>query len=238
MKTRKTLAILTASLLALALVWGPAIKTYAQVLGTAMAQTITSLTLSNTTNQLVLGTTNTVTISSTAPSASRTYTLDDAGGAAHLALFSAAPAALQNPPQTLMVTSQYTNTSSSSFTTINGLSFAAAASTNYAMTCHLLWENNGATIDYKLQAATPSSPTAVAIGWNHRPTVSTQSSNYAATAGPIDPNATPTSTTHFVDDVYVALENGSNAGTLALQAALHSATGTLTIEVGSYCTVQ
>jgi hypothetical protein len=48
--------------------------------------TFPSETLSNTTNQLVLGTTNTVTISSTAPSASRTYTLPDAGAAANFVL--------------------------------------------------------------------------------------------------------------------------------------------------------
>jgi len=41
-----------------------------------------SLTIAKTTNQIILGTTNTVTISSTAPAASRTYTLPDAGGAA------------------------------------------------------------------------------------------------------------------------------------------------------------
>jgi len=43
------------------------------------AQTFTSVTLSNTTNQLILGTTNTTTISSTAPSSSRTYTISDQG---------------------------------------------------------------------------------------------------------------------------------------------------------------
>lgn len=41
-----------------------------------------NLTLAATTNQLVLGTTNTTTISSTAPASSRTYTIPDAGGAA------------------------------------------------------------------------------------------------------------------------------------------------------------
>jgi hypothetical protein len=39
----------------------------------------TTLALTNTTNQLVLGTTNTTTISSTAPAAGRTYTIPDAG---------------------------------------------------------------------------------------------------------------------------------------------------------------
>lgn len=236
--SRTIAALLTATACAVILSFGPQIKTEAQVLGTAMAQTITSLTLTNTTNQLVLGTTNVVTISSTAPSASRTYTLDDAGAAAHIGLFSAAPAALQNPPQTLMVTgSNYTN-AGTSFTTITGLSFSVAASTNYIMACHLLWENNGGTVDYKIQVTTPSSPTATVLSLNHRPTVSTQSSNYVASAGPIDPAATVTSTTFFADDFSVSLVNGSNAGTLAIQGALHSATGTFTVAVGSFCLVQ
>jgi hypothetical protein len=38
-----------------------------------------SITLSNTTNQITLGTTNTTTINSTAPAASRTYTIPDTG---------------------------------------------------------------------------------------------------------------------------------------------------------------
>jgi len=56
---------------------------------TAGAQTIggaktfsTAVIINPTTNQIVLGTTNTTTITSTAPSASRVYTIDDAGGAA------------------------------------------------------------------------------------------------------------------------------------------------------------
>ncbi len=43
-------------------------------------------TATATSNQLVLGTTNTVTISSTAPAASRTYTLADAGGNSNICL--------------------------------------------------------------------------------------------------------------------------------------------------------
>ena len=39
----------------------------------------TSETLTNTSNQLVLGTTNTTTLSATAPAASRTYTIPDSG---------------------------------------------------------------------------------------------------------------------------------------------------------------
>jgi hypothetical protein len=46
----------------------------------------TAVTITPTTNQLVLGTTNTTTISATAPAASRTYTLIDAGANANIIL--------------------------------------------------------------------------------------------------------------------------------------------------------
>lgn len=57
-----------------------------QNIGTASTPTFASLTLAATTNQLVLGVTHTVTLSSTAPAASRVYTLPDAGGAANVML--------------------------------------------------------------------------------------------------------------------------------------------------------
>jgi hypothetical protein len=57
-----------------------------QNIGTGSSPTFDHLTLAKTTNQLILGTTNTVTLSSTAPSVSRTYTIPDAGGAANVML--------------------------------------------------------------------------------------------------------------------------------------------------------
>lgn len=53
-------------------------KATAQVLGTAMAYTVQSLVATATTNQLVLGTTNTTTISAPAPSSSITLTMPSA----------------------------------------------------------------------------------------------------------------------------------------------------------------
>lgn len=50
----------------------------------------TAITITATTNQIVLGVTNTTTINATAPSASRVYTLGDAGGAANFVLSSGA----------------------------------------------------------------------------------------------------------------------------------------------------
>ena len=50
-----------------------------QNINTGASPTFASINLTNVTNQLVLGTTNTVTISSTAPAASRTYIIPDTG---------------------------------------------------------------------------------------------------------------------------------------------------------------
>lgn len=52
-----------------------------QDIATTSSPTFTSETLTNTTNQLILGTTNTTTISSPSPSGSRIYTISDVGGA-------------------------------------------------------------------------------------------------------------------------------------------------------------
>lgn len=57
-----------------------------QNIGTASTPTFASMTLAATTNQLRLGVTNTVTLSSIAPASSRTYTIPDAGGAANVML--------------------------------------------------------------------------------------------------------------------------------------------------------
>ena len=57
-----------------------------QDIHTAATPTFASAFLTATTNQLTLGTTNTVTLSATAPNASRTYTLHDAGANANLVL--------------------------------------------------------------------------------------------------------------------------------------------------------
>jgi hypothetical protein len=57
-----------------------------QNIGTGSAPTFDHLTLAKTTSQLILGTTNTTTLSATAPASSRTYTIPDAGGAANVML--------------------------------------------------------------------------------------------------------------------------------------------------------
>ncbi len=57
-----------------------------QSIGTGNSPTFDHLTLAKTTSQLILGVTNTTTLSATAPVASRVYTIPDAGGAANVML--------------------------------------------------------------------------------------------------------------------------------------------------------
>jgi len=214
-----------------------AIKIYAQTLGTGMAQTMTALTLSNTTNQLVLGTTNTVTISSTAPGASRTITLPDPGAASQLITYSSAPASLQAPPLVVYSTGSYTN-ATTTFSNVTGLSFAVAASTNYHGICRITWQGSAGTTGPKYQFTGPAAPTAVAVGMNSVVTATTVIEAAAvAFSSAVANTGTITTATNFTDTVDVGVVNGTNAGTVQLQAAANGA-GTLTIQNGSYCTVQ
>lgn len=57
-----------------------------QSIGTGNSPTFDHLTLAKTTLQLILGTTNTTSITATAPASSRVYTIPDAGGAANVML--------------------------------------------------------------------------------------------------------------------------------------------------------
>lgn len=85
-----------------------------QNIHTGATPTFASETLSATTNQLTLGTTNTATISATAPAASRTYTIADPGASANFVMDTAGPLVITNTPlivgQVLTATSGTTAT--------------------------------------------------------------------------------------------------------------------------------
>jgi hypothetical protein len=82
-----------------------------QNIHTAATPTFASMTLSAASNQVVLGTTNTVTLSASAPAASRVYTLHDAGGNANLVLNTGGALTITNTATTGQVlTATGTNT--------------------------------------------------------------------------------------------------------------------------------
>lgn len=217
------------------------VRTYAQVLGTAMAQKFTALTLTNTSNQLVLGVTNTDTLSFTAPASSRTITVPDPGAAANVVMSANVPATLQTAPQTVYANAGYTN-ATATFSNITGLSFAVAASTSYHVTCYLTWNPGGATtVGPKYIWTGPASPTAVTAAGILSKTVTTNSNLSVAAASfatTLDDAVAVTASITQTDTLTLGLVNGVNSGTVQLQAALHSASGTYTLQQGSYCTIQ
>lgn len=223
---------------------------YLQILGGAAGTTtefavgkggnLTALgaaTLQATTNQLVLGVTNTTTLTAPAPAASRTYTIPDAGAAANVGLFANTPASLQTTPLNVYSTGSYTN-ATTTFSNVTGLSFSVAASTNYRAICRITWQGSAATSGPKYQFTGPAAPTAVAIGMNSVVTATTViEASATAFSSAVANTGTITTATNFTDTVDLGLVNGTTAGTVQLQAAANGA-GTLTIANGSYCAVQ
>lgn len=216
---------------------------FAQQLGITSVQNIASLTLNAVTNQLTLGApAHTLIINSTAPAAaSRTYTIPDAAANANFGLFANAPATLQTTPLTVYATAGYTN-ATTTFSNITGLSFAVAASTNYHAICYLTWDPGGATtVGPKYIWTGPASPTAVTASGSLAKTVTTSSFlsvKVASFATTLDDAVAVTASITQTDVLNIGVINGANAGTVQLQAALHSASGTYTLANGSYCTVQ
>lgn len=137
----------------------------------------------------------------------------------------------------------YTN-ATTSFTSVAGgtgqtLSFAVEASTNYVMSCHVLWSASAATAGPKFQFTGPASPTAVQYSVMQAVTATTD-----GTAGAVAfstslnaSGATVVATTNEPADIQFGLVNGTTAGTVVLQAAAQG-TGTVTIQPGSYCQMQ
>lgn len=152
--------------------------------------------------------------------------------------FSSIPTTLQQPPQVVFLTgSAYTN-ATTTFSNVTGLAFSVLATTNYHATCHIYWQGSAATSGPKYQFTGPGSPTAVVSGMISRITATTDTSAVVtAFSTPLANGGTITTATNFVDLVDIGLVNGANAGTVQLQAASNGA-GTLTIQPGSYCSVQ
>lgn len=169
---------------------------------------------------------------------SRTYTLGDNGGNGSFNVFSSIPSSVQQPPLTVFLTgSAYTN-ATTTFSNVTGLAFPVAASTNYHAICRITWQGSAGTTGPKYQFTGPASPTAVAVGMNSIVTATTViTASATAFSSAVANSGTVTTATNFTDTVDVSVLNGVNAGTVQLQAAANGA-GTLTIQPGSYCTVQ
>lgn len=213
----------------------------AQVLGAGYNAVINTIKLAKTTNQIITGaSTNLTTVNFPASSGAVTLTMPNVTGTVP-AFSSGGPATLQQFPQTVFATAGYTN-ATSTFSNITGLSFAAAANTSYHATCYLTWNPGGATtVGPKYIWTGPASPTNVTAFGQLGKTVTTSSFlsvSAASFATTLDDAVAVTASITQTDVVSVGIINGANAGTVQLQAALHSASGTYTLQNGSYCVVQ
>jgi DNA/RNA endonuclease YhcR with UshA esterase domain len=135
------------------------------------------------------------------------------------------------------LSSAYTN-ATTTFSTITGMSWSVAASTNYFVTCRLIVSGSATTAGPKFQFTGPSSPTGfqMAAGpWllsNTTTNVATALSTAVTAQGTLG-----ASSVNYKVDVEAVLLNGSNSGTLTLQAAANGS-GTLTLQPGSFCQIR
>lgn len=152
-------------------------------------------------------------------------------------------AAYSHAAQTIVLTgSAYTNatTSFSNLSSTTNLAFTLDASTAYAGSCYLIYSASAATAGPKLQFTGPASPTAVLYSSLFQLTATpTYADSVSATAFSTSQTAgtTVTNGANLSVRVNFGISNGVNAGTLQLQAASQGV-GTVTIQPGSYCTMQ
>jgi len=138
----------------------------------------------------------------------------------------------QHVPQSFVLTSQYTN-STTTFTTVSPFSFPVSANKNYNYSCHLFYQA-AATGGLNIQFTGPASPTAVVYGLNDPSAATTFNGSVATAYSTSLGQVVGTAATNFDAIVSFGLVNGTNAGTVALQAK-SSAAVQLQIQPGSYC---
>jgi hypothetical protein len=142
-------------------------------------------------------------------------------------------------PQTVMLTTQYTN-STTGFTNVTGtnsLAFQMDASTTYQGKCVLFYQA-ASTGGLNIEFTGPASPTFVTYGLldpgsNTALVSASVATAYSTSLGA----AVSTATTNFPATVYFGISNGTTAGTLQLLAK-SSAAVQLQIQTGSYCIMQ
>lgn len=143
-------------------------------------------------------------------------------------------AADSSQQQVLLTGSAYTN-ATTTFSNVTGLAVPILASKNYSIDCHILWQGSAGTTGPKYQFTGPAAPTAVAANAFSAVTATTVTQASATAFASSMANAgTVTTATNFMDEVRIAVLNGTTAGTVQLQAAANGA-GTLTIQPGSFC---
>lgn len=144
----------------------------------------------------------------------------------------------QNQPFVIVLTSQYTN-STTTFSNVSGgntIQFAVAASQNYTATCHLYYQA-AATGGLNIEFTGPASPTVVRYGIDLPTAITGVSSGEADAFGTSIGAVSTAGATNLDAMVSFSLINGTNAGTVNLLAK-SSAAVQLQIQSGSWCRIQ
>ncbi|MGH9970178.1 MAG: hypothetical protein ACREBG_20615, partial [Pyrinomonadaceae bacterium] len=136
-----------------------------------------------------------------------------------------------------MVTSTYTNATTTA-SNVTGLSFAVLANRNYTMACHLYYQGSVGTAGLDITITGPAAPTSVFYSYDEDATSTTFADSVAnAFSTKLVGAAAVTATTNLHATVTMGLRNGANAGTVQVQGSATGA-GTVTVQAGSFCTLQ
>jgi hypothetical protein len=141
-----------------------------------------------------------------------------------------------NPAITVMTTGTYTNATTTP-SNITGLTFAVLANTNYRMTCNLYFQGSVNTAGLDIAITGPSAPTTVFYSLDEDSTSATNINSVASSFGTKLVAQNITATTNFHAMVTMGLRNGANAGNIQVQGSATGA-GTVTVQPGSFCTLQ
>lgn len=143
----------------------------------------------------------------------------------------------QHVPQAVLVSSVYTNATTTP-SNIAGLAFTVAANRNYTMVCQLYYQGSASTAGLDVTITGPATPTSVIYSYQETVTATTTQGGVATAFGTkIVGNATVTATTNLPVEITMGLRNGANAGTVQVQGSA-TGVGTVTVQPGSYCTMQ
>lgn len=123
---------------------------------------------------------------------------------------------------------------SATFADVTGLTFSISANTAYSLTCELSYLSAAATTALQVSLNGPSSPTAVRFTVQ---TATSATASHFASQNTYDANTNPANalTTALPVRVTGTVENGANAGTLALRMRTEIAASGVTIQRGSWC---
>jgi len=146
----------------------------------------------------------------------------------------AAPSGGGSGPTFTRVTADVSSTDSVNFANVTGLTFSVVTSTNYSFTCEVFYTTSATTNALQLSMNGPASPTALRYSVRTSTTATAMHTASQTAYDTVTNPATAGGSTVLMVRVAGTLENGSNAGTLALR--LRSETGgAVTVLRGSFC---